>query len=259
MNLKLVSHELWKTINRNSPSILTGFGIAGFVTSIVMAVRATPKALAYLDEAEYQELAYAKEVGLEYVWTVKEQVIHGYKFYIPTIGMALLSATSIIMANRINLRRNAALASLYAIAQNGLQEYQTKVVESIGEKKEQLVRGEVAQQKLNNHPIDEGQIVMTDGGDMLCYESLSGRYFKSDIETLRQIQNDFNARLLVEMTLTLNELFSDMGLGNIELGDKIGWTVEKGLLEFDFNAKIATNGQPCIVVDQGRAPEALWF
>jgi len=259
MDLKLATRELGRTINRNSPSILTGLGIAGFATSIVLAVQATPKAMELVEEAKFQEGNFADERGYELIFGSKEIALAAWKAYIPTAGMALLATTSILMANRINLRRNAALASLYAIAESGLRDYQREVVKTIGEKKEEKLRGEVAQQKLTDHPVDEHQIVLTDCGNMLCYETLSGRYFKSDIETLRQIQNDFNARLLVEMTLTLNELYSDMGLNNIDLGDKAGWTVEKGLLEFNFSAKIATNNEPCIVVDYNRSPEALWF
>lgn len=259
MNLKVVTKELGRTLKRNSPSLLTGIGIAGFASSIVMAVRATPKALEMIDEAKYQEGKFADKLGLEHEFGPKEIAQAAWQCYIPTVGMALLSGTAIIMANRINMRRNVALASLYAIAESGLRDYQDKVVEAVGNKKEELIRGEVAQEQLNRNPIDPNQIVMTNEGKMLCYDTLSGRYFMSDIETLRQIQNDYNERLLSEMTLTLNELYYDMGLGAIDLGDKAGWVVEKGLVEFEFSAKIASNNEPCIVIGHRKIPELLYF
>ncbi len=43
------ARRLGKFLKRKSPVILTGIGIAGMVTSTVMAVKATPKALALID------------------------------------------------------------------------------------------------------------------------------------------------------------------------------------------------------------------
>ena len=39
-------------MKRHSPEILTGIGIVGMITTTVMAVRATPKALILIDERE---------------------------------------------------------------------------------------------------------------------------------------------------------------------------------------------------------------
>ena len=40
---------------RHSPEILTGIGIAGMITTTIMAVRATPKALTIIGECEVDE------------------------------------------------------------------------------------------------------------------------------------------------------------------------------------------------------------
>ena len=39
---------------RRSPEILTGIGIAGMVTTTVLAVKATPKALILIGQAEHE-------------------------------------------------------------------------------------------------------------------------------------------------------------------------------------------------------------
>ena len=41
-----------RMIKKRSPEILTGFGIAGMITTTVLAVKATPKALKLIEEAE---------------------------------------------------------------------------------------------------------------------------------------------------------------------------------------------------------------
>ena len=38
---------------KNSPAILTGLGIAGGITTTVLAVKATPKALKLIEESKY--------------------------------------------------------------------------------------------------------------------------------------------------------------------------------------------------------------
>ena len=43
------------TIGKRSPEILTGIGIAGMITTTVLAVKATPKALMLIEDAQYEK------------------------------------------------------------------------------------------------------------------------------------------------------------------------------------------------------------
>ena len=43
------------SMSKHSPEILTGIGIAGMVTTTVLAVRATPKALKIIEEKKREE------------------------------------------------------------------------------------------------------------------------------------------------------------------------------------------------------------
>src|SRR5688500_9344646 len=116
--------QLGHSIGRNSPTILTAIAVAGLFTTIALAIKATPKAMDMIEKEErfrYEE--YGEEDDLDVVDTVKTV----WKAYIPTVGMAVLTTGCIIGANHINLRRNAALASLFTIAEKTLREYQEKV------------------------------------------------------------------------------------------------------------------------------------
>ena len=252
------TRKIIRILNRNSPTILTGLSAAGFITTVILAVKATPKALELIEE-EHKIRKKETNPELYYVpiLTPWETIELTWKCYIPTTAMGLASLACLIGANSINLRRNAALASLYSITDTALKEYQAKVVERIGKTKEENIRGEIAQDKLNNNPVSNSTVIITGKGDMLCFESLSGRYFKNDIEKLRRIQNDFNKRLLNEIDLPINELYYEMGLSPIKIGDTIGWTSLNRMLEFKFNAKIADDGQPCIVVDYEQLPTQI--
>lgn len=52
LNLKAIARSMGMALQKHSPEILTGIGIAGMVTTTILAVRATPKALLLIQEAE---------------------------------------------------------------------------------------------------------------------------------------------------------------------------------------------------------------
>lgn len=43
-------------VEKKSPEILTGIGVAGFITTTVLAVRATPKALTLIEEEKRRQI-----------------------------------------------------------------------------------------------------------------------------------------------------------------------------------------------------------
>ena len=243
-NLKLVAQNVGKVINKNSPTILTGMAVAGFVTTVIFAVKATPKALEILDQERIMRRDYDNNRPI----TKKDVIKLAWKPYIPAFLMGGTSIACMIFANRINLRRNAVLTSLYAISETTLKEYQQKVVETIGENKERKIRDAVKEDIINKNPPNDSSIILTGKGESLCYDVLSGRYFKSDIETIRKIENQINKKLLSNMWVSLNEVYSELGLPSIDLGRDIGWDVDK-MLEFNFTSKLTEDGRPCLVID----------
>lgn len=54
-NLTKMCRSVKTATVKHSPEILTGVGIAGMVTTTVMAVRATPKAIQLLDEEKRRQ------------------------------------------------------------------------------------------------------------------------------------------------------------------------------------------------------------
>lgn len=233
--------------------------MAGLLTTVAMAVTATPKAIEILDREMWdREVIGIEKYGSPIQPLTKKEIISlTWKCYIPTVLMGAATIGCIIGANSIHLRRNAALVSLYSIAESTLKEYQAKVIETLGEKKEQLIKEEILQDRVTNNPPKENQIIITGNGNTLCYDSLSGRYFKSDIEKIRRIQNDFNRSLISEMYKTLNEFYDELGLEETELGRNMGWTTEFGLLDISFSAKLTPDNLPCIVLDYRIGPRKL--
>ena len=158
-NFKKVIASAKDAVSRHSPEILTGLGIAGMLTSTVLAVRATPKAVLLL-EYEKSELETDKLSGVEVVKTT-------WKCYIPSAILATTSTACLIGASAVNSKRNAALATAYQLSQTALTEYKEKVVETIGEKKEQSIRDKVAKERVEKNSVKNSGVILTNKGDTL--------------------------------------------------------------------------------------------
>ena len=244
--IKNFINDATKMVSKRSPEILTGIGIAGMVTTTVLAVKATPKALILLEDAE-------KEKGDEL--TPVEKVKAAWKPYIPTVITGTVSIACLVGASSVNARRNAALYSAYKLSETALSDYKEKVIETIGEKKEQVVKEKVAKEKVDQNPVSKNEVIVTAKGETLCYDAISGRYFKSDLEKIRQVVNDLNKRILVENYISLTEFYSELGLSKTTISDELGWSLNNnGLIELDFSTQMSDDGRPCIVVDYLVAP-----
>lgn len=239
-NVSKILSSIRTSATKHSPEILTGIGIAGMIATSVMAVRATPKALRLIEDKK----AETKEEKLTPIETVKTTWI----CYLPAVITGGVSIACLIGANSVNARRNAALATAYTLSESALKEYRGKVIETIGEKKEQSVRDAIAKDKLEQNPVTNREIIITEKGDTLCFDAVSGRYFKSDIEKLKKAVNELNRRMRDEMYISLNEFYYEIGLNSISIGDDLGWNIEYGYIEPSFSSQLAEDGTPCLVV-----------
>ena len=233
------------SVKKHSPEILTGIGIGGMVTSTVLAVKATPKALRMIEQEE-------QDRGEQLTKT--EVIKTTWKCYIPSAVIGTVSIGCLIGASSVNTRRNAALATAYKISETALTEYREKVVETIGEKKEKTVRESIAKDKIDKNPVSKNEVVITGKGETLCYDSISGRYFKSDIEKLKRAVNDLNRLMRDELYISLNEFYYEIGLDGIGIGDTLGWNIDRGYIDLSFSSQLADDGTPCLVVQYSLEP-----
>lgn len=247
MKMSGIIQNIQTTIKKHSPEILTGIGIAGMITSTVLAVRATPKAMELIDEKRGKIDKPLWRIYLE----------NGWKCYIPAGATGILSIACIIGGQKESLRRNTALATAYSISENALKLYQRKVIETIGEKKEQLVRDAVVKEHIKNNPINTREIIVTEKGNTRIYEPITNQCVKSDINAVKKIENELNSRIISDMYITLNDFYYELGIKPSSIGDRIGWTIDNRL-KFNFSAQIADDDQPVIVIDYINQPEYLF-
>ena len=241
MNLSKLTKDVTRALKRHSPEILTGIGVAGMLATTVMAVKATPKAIMLVNEREV-------ELGVEKL-PAKEVVKTTWKCYIPAAITGATSIACIVGASSVNMKRNAALATAYTLSETALKEYKDKVIETIGEKKEKEVRDAIAKDQVEKNPVSKNDVIITDKGNSLCYDAFSGRYFYSDIEKIKRVENEFNRRLLQEDYLSLNEFYYELGLSGTYIGDRLAWRADRGLVETNFSAQLAEDGTPVLVLE----------
>ena len=245
--LKRTIKSAGRVLTKYSPGILTGIGITGMIGATFMAVKATPKAL-YLIDAKKEESEVEQLTPVETIKTC-------WKCYIPATLTTVVSAACLIGASTVSTKRNAALATAYSISEAALREYQEKVVEVIGEKKEKAVRDAVAKDQIEKDPVTKSEVVIIDSNsNTLCYEPLSGRYFKSTIDKIKKAEIELDRQMIQEMYVSLNDFYWEIGLDGTDLGDKMGWNLDKGYMDLSFSSQLADDGTPCAVIVYGIPP-----
>ena len=248
-----VIKSVHKGAKKHSPEILTGIGIAGMVTTVIFAVKATPKALELMDEERCKK-AKVEETGQPEPLTSKEIIRATWKCYIPAAVIGSVSIFCLIGASSANLRRNAALVTAYTLSESALKEYQEKVIDTIGEGKEKAIRDAVAKTKVDQNPVSNREVIITGKGETLCYDVISGRYFKSDIDKIRKAENKLNRQMRDEMYVSLNDFFDELGLKGTKLGDDLGWHIDTGYIDLNFSSQLANDETPCLVINYQLAP-----
>lgn len=235
-----------KEIVKQGPAILAGASIVGMGTAVIFGIKVTPKAVKLIENRK-------KELNTNKLDT-KEVIKTTWKCYIPTAAMFVASTGCLIASHRISARRCTAFATAYKISEAALTEYQNKVVETIGEKKEKDIRTKIAKDHIDKNPPKNNEIIVTGKGDVRCYEIVSGRYFNSDIDKIRKAVNELNRRLIVENYISLNEFYYALGLRPTDMGNDLGWNVADGLIEVTFSSHLDESETPCLVLDYHISP-----
>jgi hypothetical protein len=205
---------------RNSSTVLTCMAGVGVVVTAIMAAKATPKALALVEEAK-------DEKGDDL--TKLETVVAAAPAYIPTVLVGASTIACVFGANALNKRQQAALTSAYALLDNSYKEFKKKVDEMYGEGASAEVKKEIAKdhiKELDAHHHDNKQ---------WFYDDFSGRTFETTMEKVLKAELEVNNILAMSMGVFLNEFYEALGIDTIEYGDYMGWSVFALSEEFGYS------------------------
>lgn len=255
--LKEAANVVTLFASEHRTSLMVGGGIAGMVIAGVTAVRVTPKVSMLLEERRCSKHdAYLENTEANPQLTIKDYIQVTWKYYLPPIALATVSAGAIIFAHKVDRKENAALAAAYAISESRLKEYSEKVLETVGEKKEKEVRNAIDKDRVNNNPPVDGEIISTGQGDTLCMDAWNGRYFYSDIEVLRRAAVDLSRAVLNDETVTLNDFYDRIDLPQTKNGDFFAWEIgnHHEMIELSFSSQLDFKKRPVLVMDFKFAP-----
>jgi hypothetical protein len=239
-----------KFVSENSPAILTGVGITGTLTTAYLTGLATFKAADILanekivDSGEEPPEPLTNQQKIKLVW----------KLYIPAAGVGALTVGSIFFSHRVSSKQTAAMVAAYGISERAFAEYKEKVVERLGDKTHVAIRDEIAQDKVNAHPLENAEVIIAGNGEVLCYDSVTGRYFQSTIESIKKAQNDINYEIINHSYASLSSFYDAIGLPATSYSDEVGWNLNNSPMDVTFSATISSDKRPCIVIDFTVAP-----
>lgn len=240
-------------IKANAPAILTASACVGTVATAILTAKSTTLAIERI--ADYCEDNLRSPEDL----TWREKFAVSYRVYIPPAITAVATLVSIVAANRVQYSRGAAFALAYTGSEAAFKRYREAVADVVKPKDVEKVKARVAEKSVQDagKPVS-GSVLVASSGDVLCYDVFSGRYFKSDIETIRRVENNINGQLNLECYASLNEFYNGLGLPPIAAGELVGWS-EPNSLSVEFGSQLTEKGEPVLTVDFLVSPKENYF
>lgn len=256
-----------ETFEKREPEILSALGLAGGVLTIglaigatVLAVKAVEKKTEEKREAESSDDKTESESGdiqvkEEEVKLSKVEVAKTvWKYYVPVLVIGAASGYCIVRSSKGYASRLVTLTAAYKLSEKNRTEVMDKVKELLGEKETQRINDEIAQQRVNDNPPDEECIPRTGNGSTLCREELTGRYFYSSQQAIQVAVGNLNYEMLQCMWVSVNDLFDQLEIDEVALGEDVGWSAENGKIDVIFATAKTPNGTPILTIDFRNLP-----
>jgi hypothetical protein len=242
INVNALGRLIGSNAKRHSPIIYTALAGVGTLATAYLASRASFKAARLIDAAEAE--GFNEDPTTRFL----ERTKLVWKCYIPTGFSAVSTIAFGVASNRIGARKIIATQSALTITQQAYSDYRTRAIEEFGDAKDQAIRAKIAEDQVSKHPSPSQEMLITGPGNVLCFEQYTGRYFTSDMETLRKSVNDVNSKLLAHDYVTLTDWYYMIGLEKTSHSSQLGWRTPK-LMDLNFSAVFSDDGRPCIAFE----------
>ena len=244
----------------HSAEIVSGLAIATTVVTSITSAKAGSKMKEPLAEAkeyfeENPEIPKREKVAY-YVGLFAEN----WRTWTPAAISVVATCGLIVASNKISLSKQSALAAMIVSSQQLVAKYQDSIKEVLDDDKADEITRKVSEKLVKEAPtVAEGnlaprnQTIVVGSGEHLCFEPLSGRYFRGSREGIREAINSFNEEVLHEDAASVNDLFRYLGLDDIVLGDDLGWNSDR-LVEVNFIPDFDPDGNPVLAISYAVPP-----
>ena len=194
-------------LKKNSTLIMTVIASGGVIATTILAVKATPKALKILEEAE-------KEKGKEL--TTIEKIKCVYKPYLGSTICGVSTILCIISINYISKKHQASLISAYTLLEKSYEEYRNHIKHLYSDDADFLARQEIVQAQYDPH--------YEIGDKQLFFDYQSMRFFESTMDAVVMAEHQALEILCARGYLRLNEYYDLLGIPRVDYGYTIGWS-----------------------------------
>lgn len=231
-------------ILKQLPKVLAGAGALGVPVTGYLAVKAGMKSERQLweNDAIYQSLSFKEKLKLT------------WKNYIPPVVSGLLSIGAIIAGYALSAKQIAALGALAGSLAAYKDEIEAKIEEKFGKQALDEIKKEVAEDLYSPTSVEE-----TGNGSLLCYESYSGRWFRSSERAVERAEKVLNRRFDAGngKYLCLNDFYTLLGMAETHFGFEFGWAANKDYYDGDIffeNALMPANSfmnipEPVLIIE----------
>jgi len=253
--------KLGRALRKASPTILTCVGALGVVATVVLAVKATPKALEQI-EVDSRE----NHNGDPHAATKAEAVKSCWQYYIPAAVTGAASLACFFGANTLNQKQQAALTSAYALVAESYTDYKRKLKETYGKEAHEKIMASLAAERVDpDHTIyacgflDAHSLDFEGAGEEehLFYDSFSNRYFTSTIGKVLQAEYHLNRNFAIGGgCIGVNDFYDFLGIEPLKGLSSFGWWVDDDLFWIDFNHSKAMleDGLECYIIEMVYTP-----
>ena len=262
-------HNAMLYLKKYSPIALSCIASVGVVASVVAAVKATPIAMERIKSDSRK-----KHNGDPSAYTKKEALMSAWKYYVPTAAFCISTIICIMGANALNVRKQASIASAYALVKQSYKEYMEKLKNVYGEEAHNSIVNSIITEKCKDVQLYSsdwtGYSSLDFGEDdalypearRTFYDSFSQRYFESTISKVIQAEYHLNRNFMFEGVIPLNDFYEFLGLEKIKGGDSVGWSSCDGdIYWIDFSHRKTTleDGMEIFVIDMVFEPTSEWM
>ena len=245
--IKNMINKVKFNVVKHSPEILMGIGIAGAVTSTVLACRSTLKVKDILEDKE-TNMNNVKEVLAEGREDYTEEdarkdktiimtttAIRIMKLYAPSVIIGAGSIACLLESHNVMRNRNAGLAAALAATTESFKQYRERVTAKYGDEVDKEMRYGIKKEKKekDGKKTKEDIVVGCDEKELSGY----ARYFNEsninwtddpqyNMMFLRQNQNWANDKLISQGYLYLNDVYDALGFPKTKAGQVVGWVYD---------------------------------
>lgn len=235
--------DIKASASEHSPAILAGLAIASCVGAVVTTAIAAKKA----ETVRYQVVDDART-------TMVNRVRARWRYYVPSALLVVTSVSSIVAMHSVQAQRLAIVDAAYAAASSQLVRWKNAVAEHADEETKERI--EVAASGASDS-TEVPSVLLVSGEIVLCYDEYTGRYFRSNVETLRRVENNINSMIIHDFAASLNDYYSAIGLEDVRMGDSLGWNTDR-MLDLTFGTRLSDDGIPCLTVMFSLDPIESW-